>query len=122
MGAGLLVGSLESCNPVYMTISSENKINVPLSLFDKKDLQIIRAKPLEYDFALRKEKTGKFTALLLRCTHADNPLMSTGKEFVCDLHGSRFNIEGGVTQGPAEESLKKYSTEVISDSIIITLS
>jgi Rieske Fe-S protein len=124
VGAGMVVGSLSSCAtlPVYKTVAANNKVSVPVTLFAQSDFQIIQPKDMFYNIGLRKEKDGTFTALLLRCTHADNQLVSTGNGFRCDLHGSAFNMEGQVTQGPAEQSLKKYPTEVISNQIIIHLS
>lgn len=123
-GAGLVFGSLISCAslPIYKTLMTENKISVPVSLFTQSDLHIVRTTNTEYDIALRKEKDATYTALLLRCTHADNQLTSTGNGFICSLHGSKFNSEGAVTKGPAEHSLKRYSTQIISDNIIITIS
>ncbi|MFI5161794.1 MAG: Rieske 2Fe-2S domain-containing protein [Sphingobacteriales bacterium] len=121
MGAGLVIGSLSSCAtlPVYKTTVDANKVIVPASLFAQSELQIIQPKDMFYNIALRKEKDGSYTALLLRCTHADNQLISTGNGFKCNLHGSGFDQEGRVTRGPAERSLKKYKTELISDKIII---
>jgi Rieske Fe-S protein len=124
ISAGLLMGSsLSSCSSVsvYKTASNQNKITVPVSLFAAADLQIIRLRDSEYDIALRKEQDGNYTALLLRCTHADNQLNSTGNGFYCTLHGSRFDKEGTVTKGPAEHPLKKFTTEIINDNIIIHL-
>ena len=121
IGAGLMMGSLSSCASVsiYKTVINENKIAVPVSLFASADLQIIRPTDSEYDIALRKELNGNYTALLLRCTHAANQLNSSGNGFYCTLHGSKFDKEGIVTKGPAEHSLKKFTTEIINDSIII---
>ena len=124
VGAGLVVGSISSCAtlPVYKTTMANNKVTVPISLFAQSDFQVIQPKDLFYNIGLRKESNGTYTALLLRCTHADNQLMATGNGFKCSLHGSVFDKEGQVTQGPAERPLKKYPTEIISDQIIIHLS
>lgn len=123
IGAGLTLASVSSCSPtvIYRTTVTENKINVPLSLFAESDLQIIRPSGFENDIALRKEQNGSYTALLLRCTHADNQVSTTGNGFVCNLHGSTFTKEGEVTKGPAQRPLKKYKTEINSDTIIINL-
>ncbi|MDB5144312.1 MAG: Rieske (2Fe-2S) protein [Mucilaginibacter sp.] len=124
MGAGMMIGSLSSCAtlPIYKTAASNNKVSVPVSLFAQSNFQIIQPKDFYYNIGLRKEQDGTYTALLLRCTHADNQLVPTGNGFKCNLHGSAFDQEGQVTQGPAERSLKKYQTEIISDQIIIHLS
>lgn len=122
-GAGMMAGSLSSCAslPVYKTVVDANKINVPVSLFANGDFQVIRPKDFFYNIGLRKEADGSYTALLLRCTHADNQLTPTGNGYKCNLHGSAFDKEGHVTQGPAERPLKRYPTEIINNQIIIHL-
>ena len=109
VGAGMAIGSLSSCAtlPVYKTTMANNRVSVPVSIFAQSDFQIIQPKDFYYNIGLRKESNGTYTALLLRCTHADNQLTPTGNGFKCNLHGSAFNKEGQVTQGPAEQSLKK---------------
>jgi nitrite reductase/ring-hydroxylating ferredoxin subunit len=125
VGSGMLIGSLSSCGvslPVYKTTVADNKITVPVSLFTNVDFQLLQPKSLYYNIGLKKEKDGSYTALLLRCTHADNQLTPAGDGFKCTLHGSTFDNEGHVTKGPAERSLKKYPTEISDSQIIIHLS
>jgi len=107
---------------MYKTALEGNKLTVPSSLFAQSNFQVIEAKGLFYNIGLRKESDGAYTALLLRCTHADNQLTPTGNGFKCTLHGSTFDTEGKVTQGPAERPLTKYPTEIIQGNIIIRLS
>ncbi|MES2108792.1 MAG: Rieske (2Fe-2S) protein [Bacteroidota bacterium] len=124
-GAGMLVGSLTSCGsalPAYKTAVAGNKVSIPETLFATTDFQLIQPKGMYYNIGLKKEKDGTYTALLLRCTHADNQLTPTGNGFKCTLHGSAFDNEGHVTQGPAERALKKYPTQVESNQIIIQIS
>ncbi len=123
-GAGMAVGSLTSCAtmPVYQTAVINKKIVVPQSLFDKGNLQIIQPKNMYYNVALKKEPGGTYTALLLRCTHADNQLITTGNGFKCTLHGSAYNQEGQVINGPAERPLHQYPTEINNGQITITIS
>jgi Rieske Fe-S protein len=123
IGAGWGIIELSACAhlPMFKAELKDNKVAVPLSLFASGSLQIMSVKGVEYDIALRKEKDNSYTALLMRCTHADNQLASTGSGFVCSLHGSTFDEEGAVTQGPAEASMKRYPTSVTDTNIIITL-
>ena len=124
MGAGMVISSLSSCAtlPLYTATVDSNKVTVPVSLFAKSDFRVIQPKDFSYNIALHREDDGTYTALLLRCTHADNQLISTGNGFKCELHGSAFDKNGRVIQGPAERSLKKYPTEIKSDEIIIHIS
>ena len=125
VSSGMLIGSLASCAtalPVYKTAIASNKISVPVALFATSSFQLIQPQSLYYNIGLKKENDGSYTALLLRCTHADNQLIPAGNGFKCTLHGSAFDDEGRVTKGPAERPLKKYPTQIMNDQIIITLS
>ena len=123
LSSGLLLGALSSCAPypVYETSLERDKIIIPILLFNKSKVQIIRVKNLDYDIALCKENGDEYTAVLLRCTHASTPLKYTGGEFVCPLHGSTFDSEGKVIEGPATRSLKKMDTIVSKEDITILI-
>jgi Rieske Fe-S protein len=122
--AGAVITSLSSCAtlPVYKTAVADKKITVPTTLFTQSNFQLIQPQGMYYNIGLRKEGDGSYTALLLRCTHADNQLTPAGNNgYTCNLHGSQFDKEGHVTHGPAEHDLKKYPTQIISGNIIINL-
>ena len=59
---------------------------------------------------------GQFLCLAGRCTHAGAPLAEgtlDGEVLTCPWHGSQFKItDGSVLRGPAEKTLKVYSTAV----------
>lgn len=121
-GVSAVVGTLStSCSlqAIYKTSLADNKISVPSSLFAQTDLMIIQAKQLEYNLAVRKLGEDRYEAILLRCTHADNQLNSTGTGFVCNMHGSKFRKDGAVEKGPAMQALKKYPAKRVADQIII---
>lgn len=119
----MLAGSLTSCSTlqVYKTSTVNNKVVVPIALFEKSDFQLVQPKNLYYNIGLKKESDGSYTALLLRCTHADNQLIPTGNGFKCTLHGSAFDSEGRVTNGPAVRPLKRYPTQIISGQVVINI-
>jgi Rieske Fe-S protein len=94
---------------------------VPKSLFAKNAMQIVRPTGSDFDIGVMEEKKGQYTALLLECTHANNPLTYTGSCFVCSLHGSRFDEDGNVIHGPARLALKRLATEVSADHITILI-
>lgn len=126
VGVGAGLGMMElftSCSqmPIYKTDIVDKTIKIPESLFAESQFQRIRPKGLGYDIGLKKEDDGNYQALLLRCTHADNPLTVTGNGYVCNLHGSRFDSKGNVLQGPAETPLKSYSVAVANGEILIKL-
>jgi Rieske Fe-S protein len=120
--AALLVpGCSPSAYNVFKTEAVNNTIQVPLQLFKNSSLQIVRPKGWQYDIAVQKKPDNTFTALMLRCTHMDNQLITAQNGFSCSLHGSRFNAEGAVIKGPAESNLKKFNTRVENNNIVILI-
>jgi len=123
LGAGVAGLSLTSCAPfpVYQANVVRNDVAIPLTAFTQSALQIIRAPTLMYDIALHRNGSGIYKALLLRCTHADSQVDSTGQGYVCVLHGSKFDMDGVVTQGPAQTPLEHLTTDILDEHIIIHL-
>ncbi len=123
VGAGVVVQSLSACKPtqIYKTTAVASQIKVPLSLFAETDIQLLNVENIDFEIILRKISDGNFSALKLICTHAENPLSVSGKNFLCSLHGSLFDENGEVIKGPAENPLKKFNTQVSQEEIVITI-
>jgi Rieske Fe-S protein len=123
--AAIFLPILSGCGPATQvfktTVSDNNQLAVPLNLFDKNAIQLVRPKGWQYDIAVQKKKDNKYSALLLRCTHQDNQLDKTGNGYHCSLHGSQFDGDGKVMKGPAELSLKQYNTSLTENNLIIYL-
>ena len=123
LGPGLLSGILQSCatSGVYEAERNGDSLVVPLSRFDINQLQIVRCEDEQYNIAVHRRRDNTYVALLMVCTHAATQLVSTGEEFLCRLHGSRFDQEGEVLQGPAEVPMKVLQTRTESDRLLILL-
>lgn len=123
--AGFFTAQLAGCGPgafpVFKTDVNDKKITVPVSLFEKSPLQIVRPKNLFYDIAVQKKEDNSYSALLLLCTHQQNQLTLTGNGYNCSLHGSNFDKNGNVTKGPAERPLQSFSTTVSGNNLIIQI-
>lgn len=65
--------------------------------------------------ALYKEESGRLTALSPVCTHAKCIVQwnDAEKSWDCPCHGSRFNVEGKVLNGPADQPLKKIELKTL---------
>lgn len=121
--AAMSLAGLSSCAPlpIHETEISEGAFNIPVGSFDSQSFLIVRAKGIAYDIGVRKNVDGSFEALLLRCTHADYPLTSTGQGYRCGLHGSVFDPTGAVTTGPATEPLKSLRAEKNGEMITVKI-
>lgn len=113
---------LASCGTTakgFKTSVTDNKIEVPLSLFDASAMQIISPRNYEYEIAVQKNTDNTFQALLLRCTHQNNQLIPTGSGYYCSLHGSQYDKQGKVKKGPAEKPLPSLTVETTPTNLII---
>jgi cytochrome b6-f complex iron-sulfur subunit len=63
-------------------------------------------------------KNGEITAHSLVCTHLGCTLAENGMEFACPCHGSRFDENGVVLEGPAQKPLKNLRVEILEDSTL----
>lgn len=65
-----------------------------------------------------------YKALSGICTHQNcvvSEFDGSKSVFVCPCHGSQFDLNGNVKQGPASTKLSTYSTRVENNSLIISL-
>ena len=104
---------------VYKTSITNGDLNVPMNLFEKSSLQIVRPAGWYYDVAVQKNPDNSYTALLLQCTHQENQLTPTGTGYHCSLHGSDFDKQGNVRKGPAEQPLHHFKTSVNNDMVSV---
>lgn len=85
----------------------------------QKDI-LVRDLDLDYDIML-KIKDGKYIILVLKCTHQDWLLSPNSKGFNCSLHGSSFDTDGKVVNGPAALPLKQLNYTIDEENLVITL-
>lgn len=64
---------------------------------------------------------GEFAALSPICTHLGCTVEIQGSRIVCPCHGSTYDREGRVLQGPAERALMRYPTNVDDGVLVINL-
>lgn len=128
MGAGLFAGTtfLESCASMgSMALLKakpvDGKILLPISEFALQKTKLVRVNGYEYDIAVRELSVGNYLAMLLKCTHAGQPLTKTGEGFYCTLHGSRFSPQGIVEKGPASRPLAHMPVTIKDQQLVITL-
>ena len=71
------------------------------------------------DVVVTQPTAGVFMGFSSVCTHSGcNVSKVTDGKIVCPCHGSKFNLDGTVAQGPAEEPLETKSISVQGDSIV----
>ncbi len=121
---GYLLSELSACAPGYKVLKTpvvNDTVEIPLASFSQSDLQFVRPQGWYYDIAVQKKEQQVYEAILMQCTHQNNQLVPTGNGYTCNLHGSRFDKDGKVIKGPAENPLKHYHTTIDQDKLIIHL-
>jgi Rieske Fe-S protein len=61
---------------------------------------------------------GEVVAYSLICTHLGCTIAENGAEFECPCHGSRFDKDGIVMKGPAQNPLKNLRVEILEDNTL----
>ena len=106
---------------VVKTSAKNNIVTIPLTEFAVADYKLVRVSNYNYDLAVQKMPGGAYLALVLKCTHASQPLTKTGDKYYCTLHGSQFSHEGTVLKGPAERNLTSLKTTIINGNLLLEL-
>ena len=122
---------MQSCATTYYAQASlENKrIQLSKEEFEKiKDDEIkyrkyvlVKVDSINYPILVNRIDAENYTAILLKCTHQGNVLAVSGNVLTCAAHGSEFDRNGEVLQGPAAEKLISYPVTSDEKNIYIQL-
>lgn len=74
---------------------------------------------IEAKLVITQPRTGEYRALGAGCTHGGCTVQEVTTEIRCLCHGSRFDLNGEVLQGPATKPLEPF--EVTVEGTDITL-
>lgn len=121
---GTLLQSCVSTKSITVNIKGSNII-VPKQDFRKNEdflsYLILNNDNLQFPIYLFRFSENKYSALYLQCTHQGAELNAYGDKLVCSAHGSEFDNEGQVTNGPAKKPLKSFPIILNQNNIIISL-
>ncbi len=105
---------------------NENGLLIDLKEFkngkdDYRPYVVVRHDDLQYPICVYHIKDDVYSALLLRCTHQGAELQVAGEQLTCPAHGSEFNKQGKVMQGPASADLRSFPVTVANNQLFIDL-
>ena len=116
--------TLESCSSskVLSLASRDGVLEIPLSALDASGRTTVKAKGLGEKLLVVRRDNGTYTALVLNCPHKNGPVSFTaGEGLKCGWHGSRFDLEGKVQNGPAKQDLERYPVTLEGDQLRVAL-
>lgn len=100
----------------------EDALKVGKDVFQEEELFVLLRNPQGTSpIYLRRKTEGSYYALLLECTHKQCTVNPSARRLSCPCHGSRYDAEGHVVEGPARRDLFSYHVSTDSDHIYIEL-
>jgi len=75
----------------------------------------------ELPIFVRRLDDGSWLALSTRCMHRGCQVEPTDDRLVCPCHGSEYDLNGGVLQGPTERALVRYRVTRRDDGLVVHL-
>lgn len=101
---------------------NKNEIVVDLTQSANSNLKTVGGFVYVNNLIIIRTSDSQYTALSKICTHQGCTVTynSSNNNVPCPCHGSLYNINGTVVNGPAPESLKQYSVKVEGNLLKIT--
>ncbi len=100
----------------------DNEVHVPFSALDKNGRALVEVPELDLPLFVRRTAGGTTTALSTECTHRGCEVEPSTDRLVCPCHGSEYDLEGAVLQGPAARPLLRFAVRELPDRLVIQLS
>ena len=119
-GLGALTAVLSACTNYGRKSAAESgdSPSGAMQLAKKADVPVGSGVIVD-DIVITQPTAGTFTGLSSVCTHAGCTVSAiVDGEIVCPCHGSRFNLDGTVANGPATRPLEAKPVAVQGDSIV----
>lgn len=118
---GGIVTVLEGCTTYrFVEYRKEgDNLLVQKSVFEGDSYVLLRNPQGKSPIYLRRNPDDTYTALLMECTHKQCTVNPAGDAFSCPCHGSRYNAEGEVLEGPARRALHRYAVTTDTEYIYI---
>lgn len=122
-GGALIPQMLVSCaSSKQITLKEEaNLLTLQLEEFVGNTI-VIKSKKYSYPIAVSRLEDGKYTSVLMQCTHKGCELRSEGKYLVCPCHGSEFDSDGKVLNPPADRPLRRFHVRTDEKNIYVDIS
>jgi cytochrome b6-f complex iron-sulfur subunit len=98
-----------STTPTPPPASTKVDFTLDLNQNDYKNLKDNGEFIIKDGIIVARAKDGTFVALSAACTHEGTNVTLKDNLLNCSNHGSNFNLDGSVKNGPAATALKKYN-------------
>lgn len=131
LGATAVSGLLASCGATRYTSGKLGKDGLTINVNEFKIHQqgeakfrtfiVVRDEALQYPVYVYRFNETTYTALWMRCSHQGAELQASDGYLQCPAHGSEFNKNGQVVNGPADENLRSFPVTLNNNELFIDL-
>lgn len=120
--SGLDLAKLAAKSSYARIAKNGDDVVIKLSDESNKDLQKVGGSVLlDDDNILIRISETQFLAINLTCRHKGCTVEYNGTKFVCPCHGSEYDRQGHVIQGPSEKNLKTHPTSYDASANSVTV-
>ncbi len=95
----------------FLSFQSQPKLHAPIDLGAKQDYPPGSVTALAEQKVIVVNGEDGLVALDTTCTHLGCQVRLEAGELACPCHGSKFDLSGTPTHGPAKEPLKRWQIE-----------
>lgn len=106
--------------PYVNGVAEERGIRVLRADLEGLDFALLETGMGESPIFLSRSETG-FVAVSTRCTHRGCTVAPESGLLACPCHGSRFQFDGELLEGPASRPLESFPVEAEADHITILI-
>ncbi len=122
---GVVSPILSACGgttPTSVDTSFQQSYSVATLTGDGKALMTTTKGADGFPIIIVRQNSTTYVALSARCTHENCQVQAPqGSTITCTCHGSRFDLQGNVLQGPANTPLYKYSVTYDASAQSVTV-
>ena len=119
IAAGSAILEMESCKKENSSTTAAVDFTVDLTAPANSALNSNGGSIYSNNIIIARNNSGNFIALSQVCTHQGCTVKFSGtnNNFPCPCHGSIFDANGSVSNGPATTTLKKYNTSLSGNTL-----
>jgi len=114
-GLPLMMGQEEN-EQIRIRLSEATALNLPDGA-----ISLATTEQGELNIVVLKIAENEFVALSMICTHLGCRVRKARDGFACPCHGSRYDLQGKVINGPAAKSLMSFPVRREGEELVIEL-
>ena len=114
---------ISGCSPYKFARAEEEngRLKVEKASFAANKGIMVRSEKLNAPLFISRASDGKYTAVLMLCTHKQCEVKPEDTRLACPCHGAEFAFDGKVLKEPAAQDLTQYNTTTDENYIYIHL-